>query len=225
MNRAFVALQIKALDDDARTLEGWATTPEIDRMGDIVLPKGAEYKLPIPFLLDHDHSQVVGEVERVEVSDKGIRFFAHVKKIAEEGEAKSLCDKAWSYIKNGLRKAVSIGFRPLDFDVLPNGGLKFTSWEWYELSAVGIPAQPSAVITGTKSYSLGESFVAEAPPENLLAVNAIPIARVSKGERMNIPAPPEDATVRAVVVKLDTPARDRAPFVINKIHPARPAGS
>jgi HK97 family phage prohead protease len=209
MNRAFVALEIKALDDDARTIEGWATTPEVDRMGDIVLPKGAEYELPIPFLLDHDHSQVVGEVDKVQVTDKGIRFWAHIKKIAEEGDAKSLCDKAWSFIKHGLRKAVSIGFRPLDFDVLPNGGLKFTSWEWYELSAVGIPAQPGAVITGTKSYSLGDAFVAEAPAEP------------------EIPAPPEPAaTGKSVrVVKLDAPARDRAPFVINKIHPARPAGS
>jgi HK97 family phage prohead protease len=203
MNRAFVALEIKALDDDAREIEGWATTPEVDRMGDIVLPKGAEYDLPIPFLLDHDHSQVVGEVSRVEVSDKGIRFWANIKKIAEEGEAKALCDKAWSYIKNGLRKAVSIGFKPIDFEVLPNGGLKFISWDWYELSAVGIPAQPSAVITGTKSYSLGQSFVAEAEPE--------------------IPAesPEPDATVKsAPVVKLST-ARDRAPFVINKINPER----
>jgi HK97 family phage prohead protease len=206
MNRAFVALEIKALDDDARTLEGWATTPEIDRMGDIVLPKGAEYKLPIPFLLDHDHSQVVGEVDRVEVSDKGIRFFAHIVKIVEEGPARDLVDKAWSYIKNGLRKAVSIGFRPLDFDVLPNGGLKFTSWEWYELSAVGIPAQPGAVITGTKSYSLGDSFVAEAPADPEIPAN-----------------PTEDAAPgkKAVVVKLDSTARDGAPFVINKIHSER----
>jgi HK97 family phage prohead protease len=208
MNRAFVALEIKALDDDARTIEGWATTPEVDRMGDIVLPKGAEYELPIPFLLDHDHSQVVGEVDKVQVTDKGIRFWAHIKKIAEDGDAKALCDKAWSFIKHGLRKAVSIGFRPLDFDVLPNGGLKFTSWEWYELSAVGIPAQPGAVITGTKSYSLGEAFVAEAPADP--EIPAEPTEQAATGK-----------TVR--VVKL-APARDRAPFVINKIHPAKPAG-
>jgi HK97 family phage prohead protease len=208
MNRAFVALEIKALDDDARTIEGWATTPEVDRMGDIVLPKGAEYELPIPFLLDHDHSQVVGEVDKVQVTDKGIKFWAHIKKIAEEGDAKALCDKAWSFIKHGLRKAVSIGFRPLDFDVLPNGGLKFTSWEWYELSAVGIPAQPGAVITGTKSYSLGEAFVAEAPADP--EIPAEPTEQAATGK-----------TVR--VVKL-APARDRAPFVINKIHPAKPAG-
>lgn len=204
MNRAFVALEIKAVNEDARQIEGWATTPDVDRMGDIVLPKGAEYKLPIPFLLDHDHSQVVGEVERVEVSDEGIRFFAHIKKIVEEGEAKSLCDKAWSYIKHGLRKAVSIGFRPLDFDVLPNGGLKFTSWEWFELSAVGIPAQPGAVITGAKSYSLGKSFVAEAAdPE-------IPSAPDT---------PPEGK--KAVVVRLGKAASEEAPFVIRKIHPLR----
>lgn len=202
MNRAFVSFEIKSLDEDARTIEGWATTPDVDRMGDIVMPKGAEYELPIPFLLDHDHSQVVGEVERVEVTDKGIKFWASIKKIAEDGEAKALCDKAWSYIKNGLRKAVSIGFRPLDFDVLPSGGLKFTSWEWYELSAVGIPAQARARITGTKSYSLGDKYVAEDDPE--------------------IPAEPTEpaATGKSVrVVKLDTPARDRAskPFVLRKI--------
>lgn len=207
MNRALVRFEIKALDDDARTIEGWATIPEVDRMGDIVLPKGAEYELPIPFLLDHDHSQVVGEVERVQVSDKGIKFWAHIKKIAEEGDAKALCDKAWSYIKHGLRKAVSIGFRPLDFDVLPNGGLKFTSWEWYELSAVGIPAQPGAKITGTKSYSLGESFVAEDADEP--AEPEIPEAPTDEAATGN----------QVRVVKLDTPARDRAkkPFVLRKI--------
>lgn len=199
MNRAFVNFEIKALDEDARTLEGWATTPEVDRMGDIVLPKGAEYALPIPFLLDHDHSQVVGEVDRVEVSDKGIKFWASIKSIAEEGEAKALCDKAWSYIKHGLRKAVSIGFRPLEFDVLPNGGLKFTSWEWYELSAVGIPAQPGAKITGTKTFAVGDTYVAEDP---------------------EVPANPEPAATgkKVRVVKLDTPARDGAkPFVIREI--------
>jgi HK97 family phage prohead protease len=200
MNRALVRFEIKAMDDDARTIEGWATTPDVDRMGDIVLPRGAEYDLPIPFLLDHDHSQVVGEVNRVEVSDNGIKFWASIKKIPEEGDAKALCDKAWSYIKHGLRKAVSIGFRPLDFDVLPNGGLKFTSWEWYELSAVGIPAQPGAKITGTKSYSLGDSFVAEDP-----GTPAQPTDHAAPGK-----------TVR--VVKLDASARGRAaPFVVRNI--------
>jgi HK97 family phage prohead protease len=215
MNRALVRFEIKALDEDKRLIEGWATTPEVDRVGDIVMPKGAEYELPIPFLLDHDHAQVVGEVDRVEVSDNGIKFWAHIKKIAEEGDAKSLCDKAWSYIKHGLRKAVSIGFRPLDFDVLPSGGLKFTSWEWYELSAVGIPAQPSARILGTKSYSLGDTFVAEDPEPPLAIVG-------TRGPEIITELPPPPAAAASgkalPVVKLDDEVCVQTkPFVIKRV--------
>lgn len=156
MQKVAVALEIKALDDGARQIEGWASRPEQDRVGDIVLPKGAVYNLPLPFLLDHDHQLAVGEVDRVEVTDQGIKFWAHIKKIAEPGEVKDLCDKAWSLVKNGLRKAVSIGFSAQEYEVLPSGGLKFTKWEWLELSAVTVPAAPGALITGVKGLQPGD---------------------------------------------------------------------
>jgi HK97 family phage major capsid protein len=167
MNRAYVALSIKAVDEDSRQIEGWASTVSVDRVGDVVVPKGAVYKLPLPFLLDHNSTQVVGEVDRAEVTDKGIKFWAHIKKIAEPGEVKDLCDKAWSLVKNGLRKSVSIGFHPLDFEALPGGGLKFVSWEWLELSAVGIPANAEAQITTIKDFSKDARYqtVAVQPPE------------------------------------------------------------
>lgn len=165
MNRAYVALSIKAVDDDARLIEGWASTASIDRAGDIVVPKGAVYSLPLPFLLDHDHRQVVGEVHKAEVTDRGIKFWAHIKKIAEPGEVKDLCDKAWSLVKNGLRRSVSIGFSALDGEVLPNGGVKFTSWEWLELSAVGVPANAEAQITSTKNFEQGKRYQTLALPE------------------------------------------------------------
>lgn len=152
MNKAQIDLSIKSVDDDLRQIEGWASRVEEDRMGDVVLPKGAVYKLPLPFLLDHDHAKSVGLVDKVEVTDKGIKFWAHIKKIAEEGEAKKLTDYAWSLIKNGLRSAVSIGFRSLDAEQIPNSyGLKFNKWEWLELSAVTVPAHPGATITARKS--------------------------------------------------------------------------
>ena len=150
MNKAFFKAELKAVDGDQRLIEGWATKPEEDRQGDIVMPRGASYSLPLPFLLDHDHRLAVGEVDRIEVRNEGIKFWAHIKKIDEPGEAKELCDKAWSLIKNQLRRYVSIGFRPLDYEPLPKGGLRFTSWEWLELSAVVVPAQPGASITGAK---------------------------------------------------------------------------
>lgn len=158
-NKAVISLSVKALDDDKREIEGWATRPEEDRVGDIVLPRGAEYRLPIPFLLDHDHRKAVGEVDRVEVTDKGIRFWAHIKKIAEEGEVKKMCDDAWALVKNGLRKSVSIGFRPLDAEQIPGSyGIKVKKWEWLELSAVTVPALASARITSAKHIDAGATF-------------------------------------------------------------------
>lgn len=201
MNRAFVSLEIKALEDDARLIEGIATTPRQDRMGDVVLPKGAKFKLPLPFLLDHDHRQAVGEVDHVEVTDDGIKFKAHIKRIDEPGEVQQLTDKAWQLVKNGLRRAVSIGFAPLEFEPLPKGGLLFSSWEWLELSAVSVPAQADAVISSTKSYALSGGFAAidpEFPTEE-------PPAPAATGREVR-------------VVRLVDPARDRAkPFVIREI--------
>ncbi|WP_150291670.1 HK97 family phage prohead protease [Sphingobium estronivorans] len=151
MNRVFLDLAIKATQDDQRVIEGWATTPTEDRMGDIVMPRGASYKLPLPLLIDHNHSLAVGNVERVEVSDAGIKFTARIAKIAEPGEAKNLVDKAWQLVKNGLRRSVSIGFRPLDHEPLAAGGKRFKKWEWLELSLVAVPAQADAAITSAKA--------------------------------------------------------------------------
>lgn len=164
MNKATIDLVLKAVDEDARLVEGWATRPEEDRVGDLVIPKGAVYKLPLPFLLDHDHSKAVGEVDRVEVSEKGIRFWAHIKKIDQEGEVKAMCDAAWSLVKNGLRRAVSIGFRPLEMEHRPNSnGMTFKKWEWFELSAVTVPALASATITSIKGLQDHGAYVTIPP--------------------------------------------------------------
>lgn len=150
MDRVFGTLSVKVLDEEQRIVEGIASTPTIDRMGDIVEPLGAEYSLPIPFLIDHDHSEAIGEVELAEVTRAGIRFRARVRKIAEPGLAKDMVDRGWHLLKHGLRKAVSIGFRPLEFDQLPGGGIRFRKWEWFELSAVTVPANAEATVTGVK---------------------------------------------------------------------------
>lgn len=159
-NKATIDLSLKAVSEDERLLEGWATRPDQDRVGDVVMPKGVVYKLPLPFLLDHDHKKNVGEVYKVEVSDKGIRFWARIMKIAEEGEVKQLCDTAWALVKNGLRKSVSIGFLPLDVEQIPNSyGIVVKKWEWFELSAVTVPALASASITNFKGLNDHGSYV------------------------------------------------------------------
>lgn len=169
MERVFSKLTLKTIDADQRIIEGWASTNAVDRQGDIVEPSGAEFDLierPIPLLLDHNHSEVIGEIEAAEVTPKGIKFRARVFKIAVPGLAKDFLDQAWQMLKAGARKFVSIGFRALDWVNLPGGGARFTRWEWLELSACAVPANPDAKITNLKRAPRGSRPVKIGKPSH-----------------------------------------------------------
>ena len=47
MNRAYSFLETKAVSDEKRTIQGWATTPQPDRVNDVVEPLGVKFK-PFP---------------------------------------------------------------------------------------------------------------------------------------------------------------------------------
>lgn len=155
MNKAYSQLEIKSFDAELRQIRGIATTPKPDRDGDIIDPKGAKFTLPIPFLWQHKASEPVGDVIEAKVTDKGIEVLIQLAKIDEAGTLKDRLDEAWQSIKSGLVRGLSIGFRPLGMDsveiVAGNTGLHFKAWDWYELSAVTIPANIDGKITEIKS--------------------------------------------------------------------------
>lgn len=154
-NRAYSLLEIKSAyqENDERIIEGIATTPSTDRYGDVIESKGAKYTLPMPLLWQHDHEKPVGLVEFVEVSEKGIKFKARLARIEEAGTLKDRVDEAWHSLKSGLVRAVSIGFRPLEYEKSKKGdGLRFLSFDWLELSLVTIPANIDATISVIKKY-------------------------------------------------------------------------
>lgn len=204
MDRAYSALEVRAVDDGRRVFTGVATTPQTDRMGDVVDPMGARFKNPLPLLHQHDHERPIGWVKFSKASADGIEFEAEIPVIEEPGLLKDRVDLAWGEIKAGLVRAVSIGFRVLEDGVerLKGGGLLFKSTEIMELSAVTIPANAQATINVIKSISAEQ-----------------------RGEiEPDLPAEPTDqaATGRAVhVAKLAAPARARVPYVINRINHLR----
>jgi len=153
MNRAFSLLEIKGLDEDQRMITGMASTPEVDRVGDIVDPMGAKFAPEISLLWQHKHDSPVGIAELGRPTKKGIPFKAIIAKIEEEGELKNLVDRAWQSVKAKLVRGVSIGFRPIKYDIMSEGGLKFTETEIYELSLVTVPANASATIQTIKALS------------------------------------------------------------------------
>jgi len=204
-NRAYSVLQVKSVDEDTRVIRGVATTPTVDRVGDIIDPMGVKFQNPMAFLWQHQHDKPIGTVTFDKPTTKGIEFEATIAKSDEPGTLKDRLDEAWQSIKAGLVRAVSIGFRPIEYSFMDNGGIRFSETEVYELSAVTIPANSDALITTIKSFDAAARKAAGvADPE--------------------IPQPDKPAAIgKGRVVKLqEAPARDGAePFVIRKIKRTR----
>lgn len=142
-------VRIKAVQSDGeRWIEGYATTPQEDRQGDVVEPRGAQFALPIPLLFQHKHDEPIGAVTHATVSEKGIRIRARLS----VGVAKA--EEVWTLVKDGVLTAVSIGFRVLDQKPHGSRGLRITSWEWLECSVVSVPANPGALISVAKCMAM-----------------------------------------------------------------------
>lgn len=156
MKRAYSLLQVKSFDEDARVITGIATTPTPDRVGDIVEPKGAEFKLPIPLLSQHDSTKPIGHVTKAKVTNEGIEITAKLVK-PEEGAPQSWADRlneAWADIKTGLVRGLSIGFKPMEEARIDGTwSYRYIKWLWLELSAVTIPANMEASIATVKSLT------------------------------------------------------------------------
>lgn len=152
MNRAYSLLTVKSVDEDKRILTGIATTATPDLVEDVVEPKGAEFKLPIPLLWQHDSRQPIGHVTRARVTKDGIEVTAQLVKIDEPGALKDRLDEAWQSIKSGLVRGFSIGFKGLETSRIEGSrGVRFIKWLWLELSAVTLPMNTEATITAVKS--------------------------------------------------------------------------
>lgn len=204
-NRAYSILTVKAVEEDRRVIRGVATTPKPDRVGDIVEPLGVKFANPMPLLFHHDHRMPVGLVKFDAPTADGIKFEAELPTIDEAGALRDRVDEAWQSVKHGLVSAVSIGFRPLEYSWMDEGGIRFIECEVYELSLVTIPAQPDAVIERLKS----------------MGSDAVALIRKFDGQqadRSPAPTPPAATGKSARVVRLTDAARDGAkPFIIRTI--------
>lgn len=179
-DRAYSELRIKSIDEDQRIIRGIATTPELDRHGDIVDPLGARFQSVVPLLWQHKHNMPIGQVRFGEPTADGIPFTAEIAKVAEEGKVKERVDEAWHSVKSMLVRFVSVGMQALKsaLEPLPTGGVKFKNYEIVELSLVTVPANPKATITEFKAYD--KSLLSAATGNNEFASlsQATPPARV-----------------------------------------------
>jgi HK97 family phage major capsid protein/HK97 family phage prohead protease len=162
MERAYALLEVKAVEPSRRMISGIASTPELDRQGDIFDPAGATFRNPVPLLLHHDVQHPIGTAY-LTVTPAGVTFDATFPTVDEPGPLKARIDDAWQCLKAGVMSGASIGFRVLDGGVqyLKSGARKLVKTEICELSLVTIPANASATIRLVKS--LAGPYRAEKP--------------------------------------------------------------
>ena len=180
-DRAYAFLEVKSFDAEQRVIEGLATTPEIDRRGDVLEPAGAVFTLPMPLLWQHDTTQPVGEVTAARVTPDGIAITAKFAQVLEPGTLRDRLEEAWLSVKNRLVRGLSVGIKPLEATPRkrndPFGGLHITRWLWAETSAVTLPMNVTATITAIKSAALGSDVP---PPGD----SGLPVVRTRSAPTM-----------------------------------------
>jgi HK97 family phage prohead protease len=120
-----------------------ASDPTIDRVKDIMVPKGCVldgYVKNNIFLADHDPTKPIGNAAVTVTADRVEALITFAPK-----DISPLADERCALYKAGVLTAVSIGFEPLEWEPIKAGGVRYTKWALLELSSVAVPANPNAV--------------------------------------------------------------------------------
>ena len=168
--RAFGLLEIKEFDEKTRRFKGIATTIAPDHMDDVVEPSGAEFKLPVPFLYQHDSKKPIGWIDKAKIGKTQIDVEGYVE-IPDADAPETIVERlntAWYELKKRMVRGLSIGFNPKEWSFIKEtGGIRWLRWAWLELSMVTIAANAEASITSIKSAyakSMAASGRSTTPP-------------------------------------------------------------
>jgi HK97 family phage prohead protease/HK97 family phage major capsid protein len=147
----------KAADEesDGITIEGYASTNDVDRVGDVVptsvWEKGLKNYLKNPIILAyHNHQMPVGKMVEHRVDERGLWIKATISDAA---------DNVYKLVKKGILSAFSIGFRVKDAEY-NNAAEVFLikDLELHEISVVSIPANQNTLFSLSKAFDSAEEF-------------------------------------------------------------------
>lgn len=185
--RGYSIVEVKAVQDEERVIEGWATTPKPDRVRDIIVAEGVRSLADIPLFMHHDSRSVVGRTQLGAATRKGVPFKSALPFVTEAGRLRDEIEYAWQTVKYKLITGVSVGFRPVweKAEQMPDGGWKFNECEVVELSLVPVPMNADAVITQFRSMDAARSNAARSAllqiiksEGNRAAFGALPVVRL-----------------------------------------------
>ena len=153
------AFSIKAVSEDAKQtesiyIEGYASTNDIDRSGDVVPPavweKGMQNYLKNPIILAyHDHDDPVGRMVEHKIDSKGLWIKARISAAAE----------IYELVKDNVLTAFSIGFKIMDAEY--NSAAEvflIKELELIEISVVSVPANQNTLFSLAKAFKTPEQY-------------------------------------------------------------------
>jgi len=155
LNSSFIKSTISDGKTDSITIEGYASTTDIDRQGDVVpvsvWEKGIQNYLKNPVILAyHDHSEPVGRMVEHRIDGKGLWIKARISGAANE---------VFNLVKDGVLTAFSIGFRIVDAEYNSAAELFVVKeLELHEISVVSVPANQNTLFSLSKAFDTAEEF-------------------------------------------------------------------
>ena len=158
LNSSFIKSETPATTDGkiaSITIEGYASTNDADRQGDIVpasvWEKGISNYLKNPVILAyHDHSEPVGRMVDHRIDGKGLWVKARISAAASE---------VFDLVKDGVLTAFSIGFRIVDAEYNSAAELFVVKeLELHEISVVSVPANQNTLFSLSKAFDTAEEF-------------------------------------------------------------------
>lgn len=170
-------LELKFSRDGAGTLSGYASVfgPPADRHGDVIAPGAFAKSLAsgdVPLMLwSHDLSEPIGVWTDLREDSKGLHVTGRLTLETRRGA------EAYALLRDQALNGLSIGYRVVDFDELPEGGRLLKEIELAEISLVTLPSASRARVTSVKSGEITprllESILREAGIPKRLAASVV----------------------------------------------------
>lgn len=195
------------------SLEFVLSDETLDRYGDVIEAEGwvlTNFRRNPIALFGHNSSFPIGTWTNIRV--EGGKLLARLKLAAKGTSAR--IDELISLVEQGILRAVSVGFRPLEWEPLdakkPYGGQRYTKSELLETSLVSVPANPAAlqlakslnISDETMSLAFGEH--ADVRRRGLTATGEHADGMTAHGKRpRDIPARPKDKSMKTVSQRLE----------------------
>jgi HK97 family phage prohead protease len=142
-------------NDDELRIRGYASTGDMDRAGDVILPTAwseeglRNFKKNPVILFNHDYDQPIGRAKSITVDRNGLLLEAMISKSC----------KQYELIKDGVLSTFSVGFMVRDADYNEKtDGFIIKAAELLETSVVTIPCNQEASFSIAKSFNNKKDF-------------------------------------------------------------------